>query len=48
MISKGFIYHLVRVRDMGSKTPTFESVPIVHEFLQVFLDYISNISPKGK
>ena len=26
MISKGYLYHLVRVKDSSSKTPTLESV----------------------
>ncbi|WMV08752.1 hypothetical protein MTR67_002137 [Solanum verrucosum] len=36
MISMGFIYHLVLVRDMDSETPTLESVPVVNEFPEVF------------
>ena len=32
IISKGCIYHLVRVRDMDFKTPNLESVPVVNEF----------------
>ena len=38
MISKGCIYHLVRVRDMNSEPPTLELFPVVNEFLEVFLD----------
>ena len=38
VISKGWIYYLVRVGDMDSKNPTLESVSIVNEFLEVFLD----------
>ena len=36
MISKGYLYHLVRVKDSSSESPTFESVPVVSEFLEVF------------
>ncbi|WMV50401.1 hypothetical protein MTR67_043786 [Solanum verrucosum] len=36
MISKGCIYHLVRVKDTDSETPTIRSVPIINEFLEVF------------
>ena len=36
MISKGYIYHLVRVKYSRLETPTFELVPIVCEFLEVF------------
>ncbi|WMV54304.1 hypothetical protein MTR67_047689 [Solanum verrucosum] len=32
MISKGYIYHLVRVKDSISEIATLESVPIVNEF----------------
>ena len=32
MISKGYLYHLVRVKDSNSETPTLESVPVVNEF----------------
>ncbi|WMV38160.1 hypothetical protein MTR67_031545 [Solanum verrucosum] len=43
MISKGCIYHLVRVRDMDFKTPTLESVPVVNEFLEVFPDDLPGV-----
>ncbi|KAH0658259.1 hypothetical protein KY289_027007 [Solanum tuberosum] len=36
MISKGCIYHLVRVKDVESETPPLESVPVGNEFLEVF------------
>ncbi|KAH0764849.1 hypothetical protein KY285_000720 [Solanum tuberosum] len=32
MISKGYIYHLVGVKDSKSETPTLESVHVVNEF----------------
>ena len=32
MISKGFIYHLVRVRDVDFETPILESILVVNEF----------------
>ena len=32
MISKGYLYHLVQVKDSISKTPTIELVPVVNEF----------------
>ena len=32
MISKGYLYHLVRVKDSSLETPTLESVPVVCEF----------------
>ncbi|KAH0722926.1 hypothetical protein KY289_005970 [Solanum tuberosum] len=36
MISKGYIYHLVRVKDSNSETPTLELVPVVNEFPEGF------------
>ncbi|WMV58939.1 hypothetical protein MTR67_052324 [Solanum verrucosum] len=35
-ISKGYLYHLVRVKDSSSETPTLESVPVINEFPKVF------------
>ena len=32
MISKGYIYHLVRVKDSTLETPSLESAPVVCEF----------------
>ena len=36
MISKGYLYHLVWVKDSSSETLTFDSVPIVFEFQKVY------------
>ncbi|XP_049406260.1 uncharacterized protein LOC125869904 [Solanum stenotomum] len=36
MISKGCVYHIVRVKDVDSETPTLESVLVVNEFPKVF------------
>ena len=36
MISKGCLYHIVRVPDLDSEIPPIESVPVVNEFLEVF------------
>ena len=36
MISKGYISHLVRVRDVEAESPTLQSVPVVNEFVDVF------------
>ena len=43
MISKGFIYHLVRMRDIDSKAPTSQSVPVVNEYQEVFPDDLPSI-----
>ncbi|WMV42108.1 hypothetical protein MTR67_035493 [Solanum verrucosum] len=48
MISEGCIFRLVRVRDVDSKTPTLESVPIVKEFSEVFPDDLPCIPASGK
>uniref|UniRef100_M1DZN2 Gag-pol protein n=1 Tax=Solanum tuberosum TaxID=4113 RepID=M1DZN2_SOLTU len=32
MISKGYIYHLVWLKDSNSETPTLESIPVVEVF----------------
>lgn len=34
IISNGFIYHIVEVRDLNSEAFTLELVPIINEFLQ--------------
>ena len=36
MISKGYLYHLVQVKDSRLETPTLESVPVVCEFPKEF------------
>ncbi|XP_070036536.1 uncharacterized protein [Nicotiana tomentosiformis] len=45
MINKGCIYHLVRVTDTDAEAPTLESVPVVNEFSEVFLDELPGIPP---
>src|SRR5687767_8837761 len=46
MISKGCIYHLVRVRDVKSEVPPLESVPVVNEFPDVFPNDLPGIPPE--
>ncbi|XP_070006126.1 uncharacterized protein [Nicotiana sylvestris] len=48
MIKKGCIYHLVRVTDTDAKAPSLESVPVVNEFLNVFLDELPGIPPDNE
>ena len=36
MISKGYLYNLVRVKDSSLEAPTLESFPVVCEFPEVF------------
>ena len=35
MISKGYVYHLVWVKDSSFESPTLKSVPVVSEFQEV-------------
>ncbi|XP_070046686.1 uncharacterized protein [Nicotiana tomentosiformis] len=43
MINKRCIYHLVRVTNIDAEAPTLESVLVVNEFLEVFLDELHGI-----
>uniref|UniRef100_M1AKE8 Retrotransposon protein n=1 Tax=Solanum tuberosum TaxID=4113 RepID=M1AKE8_SOLTU len=45
MISKGYIYHLVRVKNSSSESPTLESVPVVNEFPKVFPEVFPDVLP---
>ena len=45
MISKGCLYHLVKVQDLDSKVPPIESVPVVSEFPEVFPNDFNGIPP---
>ncbi|XP_070041109.1 uncharacterized protein [Nicotiana tomentosiformis] len=45
MIRKGCIYYLVRVTDTITEVPTLESISIVNEFPDVFLDELPGIPP---
>ena len=38
MMSKGLLYHLVSVNDLDHDIPSIDSVPVVNECLDVFLD----------
>ncbi|KAH0682737.1 hypothetical protein KY285_020250 [Solanum tuberosum] len=46
MISKGYLYHLVRVKDSSSESPTLESVPVVSEFPEVFPEDLPGVPPE--
>ena len=46
MISKGYIYHLVRVKDFILQNPTLESGPVVCEFLEVFPEDLPEVLPE--
>ena len=46
MITKGYLYHLVRVQDSSLETPTLDSVPVVCEFLEVSLEDLPRVPPE--
>lgn len=46
MISKWCIYHLVWVIDVEFKTPSLESVLVVNECLEVYIDDLLGIPPE--
>ena len=46
MISKGYLYHLVWVKDSSLETPTLESVPVVCEFPEVFPEDFPEVPPE--
>ncbi|CAN4106299.1 unnamed protein product [Withania somnifera] len=46
LMSKGYICHLVRVRDINVEPPTLQSVPVVNEFTDVFPEELPGFPPK--
>lgn len=45
MISKGCLYHLVRVNDPSAESPSLQSVPVVNEFPEVFPEDLPGVPP---
>ncbi|XP_070029476.1 uncharacterized protein [Nicotiana sylvestris] len=43
MITKGCIYHIVRVKDANAEIPTRQSIPVVKECANVFLEELPGI-----
>ena len=43
MMSKGLLCHLVSVNDLDHYIPSIESVPVVNEFQDVFLDDFTGV-----
>ncbi|KAF3629492.1 putative ribonuclease H protein-like [Capsicum annuum] len=43
LISKVYIHHLVRIKDTKSETPTIQSINVVNEFLDIFLENIPGV-----
>ncbi|XP_069149263.1 uncharacterized protein [Solanum lycopersicum] len=46
MISKGCLYHIIRVKYLDSNNPPIELVPAVREFLEVFHNDLPGIPPE--
>ena len=46
LVSKGCVYHLVRVNDSSVEIPHIQLVPIVKEFLEVFPDDLPGVPPE--
>ena len=45
MMSNGLLCHLVTVNDLYNDIPSIDSVPIVNEFQDVFLDDLPRVPP---
>ena len=45
LVSKGCIYHLVKVNDSSAEVHSLYSVSIVKEFQNVFPDYLPGVIP---
>ena len=48
MISKGYIYHLVRVNDSNIEIPTLDSFLVVNEFPEMFPENLSSAPSERK
>lgn len=48
MTFKGYIYHIVQIRDVNSEVAILESISIINEVLNVFFDDFLRVSPEGK
>ena len=46
MISKVFLYYIVRVKDLASENPPIELVPVVREFPEVFPNELPRTTPE--
>jgi len=46
MMSKGYICHLVRVRNIDAEPPTLQSIPVVNEFPDVFPEDLPGLPPE--
>ncbi|KAH0712078.1 hypothetical protein KY289_008037 [Solanum tuberosum] len=48
LVSKGSVYHIVQVNDSSVEIPPIQSVPIVKEFPEIFLDDLPGVPPEGE
>ncbi len=48
MISKGCLYHIVRVKDLESEITPLDSVSVVKDFSEVFPNDFLEFLPNGK
>ena len=48
MISKGCLYHVVRVKDLECETPSIESVPVLREFPEFLPNDHPRVPPEQK
>ena len=46
MISKGYLYNLVKLKDSRSETPTLESISVVYEFPKIFSKDLPGVPPE--
>ena len=46
MISKGYLRHIVQVKDSSSETPTLQLVPVFSEFPKVFPKDLPEVPPE--
>ena len=46
MISKWYLYHIVRFKDLETDIPSIESVPVVKDFPEVFPNALFRILPE--
>ncbi|KAG5630456.1 hypothetical protein H5410_002173 [Solanum commersonii] len=46
LVSKACIYHLVRANDSSVEAPPIQSVPVMSEFPEVFLDDLPGVPPE--
>ena len=46
MISKGCLYHILRVKDLDAEIPPIEIIVLESEFLEVFVNDLPGIPPE--